>query len=118
MRNDAWEARTRRAAARLGGLIEPRRIAPEPRSVSPAEARAEHARRIMWRRLDEARTIRDRIAAGRAFAWEPQRLSNLVQEARAYARVARALTPRSNPLQKDASGLSYTLVNNHRNTDT
>jgi hypothetical protein len=80
--------------------------------------RAEHARRIVWRRLSEARALHDRIEAGQAFAWEPQRLTSLVREARTYSRVARALTPPRKPLQKDACGTSYTTVNNHRNTET
>jgi hypothetical protein len=98
-------------------LIEPYAAKPEPRSLTADENRAEHARRIMWRRLDEARALHDRIEAGQAFAWEPQRLASLVREARTYGRVARALTPRNEPLQKDACGLSYTLVNSHRNTE-
>ena len=35
----------------------------------------EQARRIVWRRLDEARTIKARQRAGIAFEWEGRRLT-------------------------------------------
>jgi hypothetical protein len=48
------------------------------------------ARKIVWRRLTEARNLKNRIDAGRAFPWEPARLSALVAEARLYHRLARS----------------------------
>jgi hypothetical protein len=90
---------------------------PAPRSVPNAAQRAEHARRIMWRRLDEARALHDRIEAGHAFAWEPVRLTNLIREARTYSRAARALMPRRECLQIGACGSTYSIANNQRNTE-
>jgi hypothetical protein len=76
----------------------------------------EHARRIIWRRLDEARQVKARIDAGTAFSWEPARLSSLVHEARSYSRALRDLEPRQPRLHSDACGLSYKLVCNPRST--
>ena len=53
----------------------------------------EHARRIAWRRLVEARALKARLDRGDAFQWEPARLASLVHEARTYARIARELDP-------------------------
>jgi hypothetical protein len=58
----------------------------------------DHARKIVWRRLDEARAIKRRMQAGTAFEWEGRRLSSLVQEARTYSRVARELNTPPTPL--------------------
>jgi hypothetical protein len=77
--------------------------------------RANAARLIVWRRLSEARAIHDRIAAGRAFDWEAQRLVSVISEARAYSRIARALTPR---LSRRASAHTYNRANNQGNTET
>ena len=72
-----------------------------------------HARRIVWRRLDEARAVKARVDAGTAFDWEKRRLGSLVSEARLYSRKARDLRRASLP--SPASGISYTTVSNHRN---
>jgi hypothetical protein len=110
----SWEARERRALARLTGLLNAERRPEASRSDLDASERASHARKIVWRRLTEARAIHDRIVAGSAFEWEAARLRSLVREARAYNRVARALTPR---LQTGACGLSYRAVSNRVEKD-
>ena len=65
----------------------------------------DHARRIVWRRLDEARAIKSRQVAGTAFEWEGRRLESLVQEARTYSRLARRLTvaPEPEPIAQSES---------------
>ena len=63
----------------------------------------EQARRIVWRRLDEARTIKARQRAGIAFEWEGRRLESLVREARTYSRLARE--PKPPPVMRPAAAL-------------
>jgi hypothetical protein len=57
-----------------------------------------NARKIVWRRLREARDIKARIASGDAYEWETKRLENLVREAKLYARLARTMKTKTNPV--------------------
>lgn len=75
----------------------------------PDLEREQHARRIVWRRLVEARDIKNRLVGGEARPWEAVRLASVVREARAYARVARALTTRT-ALPEPGVGLSYRCI--------
>jgi hypothetical protein len=63
--------------------------APVRVSPIPTTDAAQHARRIVWRRLMEARDLKTRIDTGQAFPWEVHRLTSVVLEARRYARLAR-----------------------------
>ena len=73
-------------------------------------SRATEPRVIVWRRLDEARTIKARVDAGTAFEWEKRRLESLVREARTYSRLARTRPPPPPPPFEIARSESFRIA--------